>query len=85
MNPSNELDTPIGGNTVKRKRPYQTGLRGLILMVACCAVIAWAGRVMWLNRNPALAEERAIEARPSACSSRERRPLELRRFKNSGD
>lgn len=58
-----EQNSPTDGSKVKRMRPYQTGLRGLIVVVACWAVILWAGRVMWLYRDPDLAEERAIEAR----------------------
>ena len=48
---------------VKRPRRFQTGLRGLIALVACCAVILWTARVVWQNRDPYLAEERALEAR----------------------
>ncbi len=62
MVPDGEQNSPTEGSKVKRNRPYQTGLRGLIVLVACCAVILWAGRVMWLYRDPDLAAERAIEA-----------------------
>jgi HEAT repeat protein len=48
---------------VKPTRRYQTGLRALIALVACCAVVLWAARVLWQYRDPVLAEEREIEAR----------------------
>jgi HEAT repeat protein len=48
---------------VKRTRRSQTGVRTLIVLVACCAVIFWAGRVVWEYRDPVLADSRAIQAR----------------------
>ncbi len=40
-----------------------TGMRAMMAFVACCALIVWAARVMRESPDPALAEERAIEAR----------------------
>jgi HEAT repeat protein len=48
---------------VKRPRRYQIGLLALIALVACCALTLWAAREVWQNRDPLLAEERALEAR----------------------
>ena len=55
--------SPLESPEVKRPPRYQTGLRGLIALVACCALILWTARVVWQNRDPYLAEERALEAR----------------------
>ena len=52
-----------GSPEVKRGPRCQMGLRGLIALVACCALILWTARVVWQNRDPFLAEERALEAR----------------------
>jgi HEAT repeat protein len=44
-------------------RRLQTGVRGLIIVVACSGVILWAGRSLWENQNPAISAARGLESR----------------------
>src|SRR5262249_59139608 len=47
-------------------RRLQTGVRGLIVVVACCGVITWAARSVWESQHPAIAAARGLESpRPS--------------------
>ncbi len=42
-------------------RRLQTGVRGLIVVVACAGVILWAARSLWENQNPAISAARGLE------------------------
>ena len=47
----------------KRARRLQTGVRTLIVLVACCGVILWTVRRVQENSDPVLVEARAIQKR----------------------
>jgi HEAT repeat protein len=47
----------------KRVRRPQSGLRTLIALVACCAVILWAWRYLSENYDPLLVESRSLQRR----------------------
>ncbi len=65
-----EHDEPLKREPPKVKRPrrYQIGLLSLLALVACCALILWAAREAWQNRDPLVAEERALEVRAPVAS-----------------
>ena len=51
------------GDQPKRARRLQTGVRTLIVLVACCGLILWTVRRVQENSDPVLAEARAIQKR----------------------
>jgi HEAT repeat protein len=62
-----EAGTPRARVERERARRLQTGIRGLIVAVACFGVIVWAGRSMWETWHPTIAAARGLGARePSA-------------------
>ncbi len=46
----------------RRASRLQTGLRGLIVVVACCAVILWSARRVWETRHPAVDAARRLQS-----------------------
>jgi HEAT repeat protein len=53
--------TPTAAGTKKAGR-LQTGVRGLIVVVACCGVVSWAARSVWETLHPALVEARRLQS-----------------------
>ena len=47
----------------KRASRYQTGVRTLIALVACCALVFWSGRRVRESTDPTLVEAQAIQSR----------------------
>jgi HEAT repeat protein len=47
----------------QKARRALTGVRGLIVVIACCGVLMWATRTMWESQHPAIAAARGIDAR----------------------
>src|SRR4051812_16878631 len=56
-------------------RRMRTGVRGLIVAVACCGVIMWAARHWWLDRHPAIAVARGLGSPKPAVRARAAREL----------
>lgn len=52
-----------GTDGPKRVRRFQTGVRTLIVLVACCAAVLWAWRNLSENYDPVLVEARSIQKR----------------------
>ncbi|MFI5460104.1 MAG: HEAT repeat domain-containing protein [Isosphaerales bacterium] len=46
----------------KKARRFQTGVRTLIVLVACCGLLLWAGRYLWESQHPAVAAVRGLQA-----------------------
>jgi hypothetical protein len=64
--------TPVARAKARR---LQTGLRGLIVVVACCAVISWASRRVWETRHPVVAAVRGLQSGDPAERTRATREL----------
>jgi HEAT repeat protein len=62
MNPDGERPTNADVATVRTTRRALAGIRGLCVLVACCGMIMWAGRVVWEYRDPELARSRTVQA-----------------------
>src|SRR5262245_30521364 len=41
---------------------FRTGLRGLIVVVACFGLLSWAARTLWESQHPAMAAARALRS-----------------------
>jgi HEAT repeat protein len=46
----------------RKARRFQIGVRGLIVLVACVAAVAWSARTLWENYHPAVAAARRLRA-----------------------
>ncbi len=53
-----EAPSPVAGPEIGRRR-FQIGLRGLLIVVACCAPLCWLAREAW-DRRPMNEPERAF-------------------------
>jgi HEAT repeat protein len=65
------------GDVAERGRPrrFQTGIRGLIVTVACCGVISWSARRFWESGHPAIAASRGLASPDPADRIRAAREL----------
>ncbi len=64
--------TQVGRGKVRR---FQTGVRGLIVVVACCAFIAWSARSLWESQHPAVAAAHGLQSADPARRARATREL----------
>jgi HEAT repeat protein len=53
----------------------QTGVRGLIVIVACCGLITWAARSVWETEHPAIAAARGLDSPEPSARARAIREL----------
>jgi HEAT repeat protein len=59
-------------------RRFQTGVRGLIVVVACGGFMSWAARTLWESQHPAIAAARGLRsAEPAARAAAARQLLAL--------
>jgi HEAT repeat protein len=65
-------------------RRLQTGVRGLIVIVACCGVITWAARSVWETHHPAVAAARGLESPKPSDRARAARDLMQTGVKDPG-
>jgi HEAT repeat protein len=56
-------------------RRLQTGVRGLLVIVACCGLITWAARSVWETQHPAIAAARGLDSRKASDRTRATREL----------
>jgi HEAT repeat protein len=63
MSPTGDGPLNSENDKPKERRRLQTGVRTLIVLVACCGVSFWALRRLWENYDPVLVEARAIQKR----------------------
>jgi HEAT repeat protein len=63
MNTDGDGSSNPGTDRPERSRGLQTGVRTLIVLVACCAAILWAWRHWSENSDPVRAEARSIQER----------------------
>ena len=54
---------------------FRTGVRGLIVVVACCAALSWAARSLWESQHPAIAAARGLESGNASDRARATREL----------
>ena len=54
-----DLDAGVLGRPGRDRRGFQFGLRGLLILVACCAPLFWVGRELW-DRRPGNRPARAV-------------------------
>jgi len=50
----------------KKAQRFQTGVRTLIVLVACCGLLFWAGRYLWESQHLAVAAARGLQARKAS-------------------
>jgi HEAT repeat protein len=50
----------------QRARRYRYGVRGMIAIIACCAVLMWAVRTLWESQHPAIVLARGLDARKAS-------------------
>jgi HEAT repeat protein len=53
--------TPQAARSGNAKR-FQTGVRGLIVVVACGGFMSWAARTLWENEHPAVVAARGLQS-----------------------
>ncbi len=58
-----------------KARRLQTGMRGLLVVVACCAVMSWSARRVWETRHPVVAAVRGLQSDDPAERTRATREL----------
>lgn len=57
---------------------FQTGIRRLIVVVACCSLVTWAGRSLWEGQHPAIEAARGLRSsNPAAREAAARQLLTL--------
>jgi HEAT repeat protein len=61
--PEPEVGTFPSEAKPKNGRRLQTGVRTLIVLVACCGVMLWAARYLWESQHPVLAAARGLQSR----------------------
>jgi HEAT repeat protein len=49
-----------------KARRSRSGVRGLLVVIACCGVLMWATRTLWDSQHPAIAAGRGLEARQAS-------------------
>jgi HEAT repeat protein len=49
-----------------KTRRSRSGVRGLLVVIACCGVLMWATRTLWDSQHPAIAAARGLEARQAS-------------------
>jgi HEAT repeat protein len=49
-----------------KARRSRSGVRGLLVVIACCGVLMWATRSLWDSQHPAIAAARGLEARQAS-------------------
>src|SRR5438309_9925485 len=68
-------ETSRAGVKARNPRRLQTGVRGLIVVVACCGVIMWAARSLWEGQHPSIAAARGLRSRDPSDRARAAREL----------
>src|SRR5262249_36153605 len=63
MSTDSETSVNPGTDAPKRASRLQTGVRTLIVLVACCAAVLWAWRHLSENYDPVRSEARSIQER----------------------
>jgi hypothetical protein len=59
--PEAELSRSV--TTCLRAWRFQTGMRAVIALVACCGVLFWAARYLWESQHPGIAVARGLQTR----------------------
>src|SRR5262249_25720126 len=70
-----EAEASRAGARARNSRRLQTGVRGLIVVVACCGVITWAARTVWESQHPAIAAARGLGSPKPSDRARAAREL----------
>lgn len=68
-------ETRQAGASRRKARRLQTGVRGLIVVVACCAVISWLTRSLWESQHPSAAAARGLRSEDPARRTQATREL----------
>jgi HEAT repeat protein len=62
--------------TCPRAWRFQTGMRAVIALVACCGVVSWAARYLWESQHLGIAVARGLQARAATERLKAIRDLE---------
>ncbi len=67
--------TTRSGAERRSARRFQTGVGGLLVVIACCGVVAWSARTVWESHHPAAAAARRLQFGTASQRARAAREL----------